>query len=261
MTTFYEQFKSGAAEAVQARLEVVRKLGDEWPKIQKRLDDERNKRGRIEDDITELKKSAGEALLGSQNSYEKYRVSLTKLNGKLEASESLIRSLLEDILPKKQSELNVARQNLRSVLNNYLMQCKNDVRELMIALLWQCVNTPQSFLDAFARIYRDYGLAFDLDERDYPDVSIWTKEKRRALKADLLDLGVLPTFEPVFILAPKPQTTPETPQNEPVSPETPAEGNMTPSEPTLQATEPQDPIDRVSGAEPKPSRTILTGTV
>jgi hypothetical protein len=186
-------------------------------------------------------------LTDDQNSYEKYRTSQKKLTIELDNSLSMIKSLSEEILPRKTSEFQDAKRNLKIVLNAYLLRCRPTADAKINELLRECIAVRQDFLDAFARIFDDYGLNFIVsDENSCP--GIWGGLEIRDLK---LRLGIES--------APEAESAPEVPQNEPVLTQAPAEGSLLPSEGTLQAPEPQTPLVEVSGAETETSGTLLTG--
>jgi len=264
MSSYYETFKPETEKVVGKLSANVKTLAQQVRRITKRLADEKNNSVRLAERIKELKALAGESLTDDQNSYEKYRTSLKKLSVELETSDSMIKSLAEEILPGKQREFNTAAINLKSTLTAYLLRCRPMADARINGLLKECVGVRQDFLDSFTKIFADCGLVFiDSENRYCPGP--WSGEQLRDL---CIDLGIRISHAGTISMptaAVEPQTTPEgtvtvseavsapeVPQNEPVLTQTPAEA----SEGTLQAPEPQTPL--TEAVEIKSGMTLLT---
>jgi hypothetical protein len=266
--SYYETLKPETEKVVGKLFASVKTLAEQVRRITKRLADEKNNSVRLAERIKELKSLAGESLSGDQNTYEKYRTNLKKLSVDLEMSDSMIKSLSEEILPGKKRELNTARTNLTNTLTAYLLKSRPIADAQINKLLRECICIRQDFLDSFTKIFADCGLVFiDSDSMYCPGP--WSGEQVRDLCIDL-GIGIsragtisMPTA------AVEPQTTPEdtvtasevvpapeVPHNEPVLTQTPAEGSLIPSEVVLQAPEPQTPPGKA--VETTPGMTLLT---
>lgn len=167
---FYETFKPEADVLAKFLSETVSELSDRLPKVQKRLDDEKDNSVSLSERIAKLKDLADISLSSDQNTFESYRSKMRKLTTDQEISASMIQSLETEILPKKQNELQDAERNLRIILAAYLQKCKLIANERIADLFRQCINERQDFLDAFTRIYADCGLVFIASEEDCPGV-------------------------------------------------------------------------------------------
>jgi hypothetical protein len=257
MGSYYETLKPETEKVVGKLSATVKNLAEQVQRIKKRLADEKNNSVRLAERIRELKSLAGESLTDDQNSYEKYRTSLKKLSVELETSDSMIKSLAEEILPGKQREFDAAQINLKSALTAYLLKSRPIADRQIRELLTEAIRVRQDFLDSFTKIFADYGLAF-VDSFEEYSPGPWGGPQLRDL---CIDLGISISRAGTISIPMKPhpviaEPVPEVPHNEPVLPQTPAEGSLILSEGTSQATGPQDLLKAL--LETMPGRTLLT---
>ena len=244
MADFYSQFKAGADEAALALSETVRELLNRLPKVEKRIEDEKARLASIEERIAILKSLAHESLTSDQNSYEKYRTSLKKLNAEFETSTEIIKTLTDEILPKREAEYLDAKTVLRESLDNYMQWCKCLVNEQICDIFREVIGQRQNFLDCFSRIYADYDFVFCCRESDR--IGLWDRFEVADWRRRL-GMPSLTAPKPAPVAAVEPQTTPETPVT-------------TPEAEFVQSVEPAMPIVGDSEAvETTPGTTLLTG--
>lgn len=224
--SYYETLKPETEKVVGNLSASVKNLAEQVRRITKRLADEKSNSDGIKERIRQLKSLAGESLTGDQNTYEKFRTSLKKLSAELETSDSMIRSLSEEILPGKQRELNTALSDLTNTLTAYLLRTRPLADARINELLRECIGIRQDFLDSFTKIFADCGLVFiDSDSRYCPGP--WSGAQVRDLCIDLgisisragvISIPMKPQdakapviAEPVPTMPVEPQAAPETP--------------------------------------------------
>jgi molybdopterin converting factor small subunit len=190
---YYETFKPEADKKISALAETVKTLSAQLPKIRKRLADEQDNAKSLNSRIEKLKQLSAESLTGDQNDYEKFKVSLKKLTADLESSKETCRLLADEVLPKKTNELNTATTNLKIALNAFLLKSRSIADKKINELLIACVNERQDFLDAFKKIFSDYGLSLVVSDESFCP-SIWTGAEIRDMR---LKLGMDASIPPV----------------------------------------------------------------
>jgi hypothetical protein len=190
----------------------------------------------------------------------------------------------------------MAETNLRISLNAYLLKCRPIADARIDELLKECITVRQDFLDAFTRLYGEYGLDLVISDESYCPGRWWNsvevKEMRRKLKMD----GELPDYDAIKLAAQastaKPPTMaevapaeaqgvaegsgipaeavslPVVPQNEPEDEQTPSEGSLIPLVAGSQAVDAEPASAEALGTTPEPvgedseqSKTLLTGKV
>jgi hypothetical protein len=181
---YYTELKLGADFEVSALFKSVLELRQQLPKIIQRRNDERNNIERLTERIEKLKRLSGESLTGELNSYEKFKTSLKKLNTELDAAQEAERLLSGDIIPKKQRQQETAEANLKIKLNVFLLRSRVIPDAKINQLLQDCIKERQDFLDAFTRIYSDYGLGFIVSDESYCP-GIWRADEIQDLKLRL----------------------------------------------------------------------------
>ncbi len=207
---YYLQFKDEVEKEVGTFARSVETLSKEISAAEKRLADERSKSERIKEQIKKLKDLSGESLTGDVNAFEKFKTSLKNRSNELDASVEVIRLLSEEIIPHKARELSDCERNLKIKLNAYLLQSRRIADERINALLRDCINERQDFLDAFSKIYSDYGLVFVVSDESFCP-GIWAGDEIRDLR---IRLGM--DTQPTDIA----DNTPDRPQDERTPPET-----------------------------------------
>jgi len=165
--TYYEQLKPKAEETVSTYYKVITDLQQQIPKIKKRLEDEKSNKDRLQNRIAKLQELSIESLTGGQNEYEKYKVSMKKLNNDLQVSEEIVLNIQTNILPNAKQRLQDSERNLKIKLNAFLLQSRCIADEKINLLMQDVINERQNFLDAFETIYSDYGLGFIVNDESF----------------------------------------------------------------------------------------------
>jgi len=167
MANYYELMKAGADERCREYFATVRTLAAQLPKVKKRLEDERRNRDNLQNRLEKLKELSVESLAGDANSYEKYKVSMKKLQNELQVSEEIIENVTRKVLPGAEQRLKDAERNLSIVLRQIIIETRKDADAEINELLRNCVRQYDLFLEASARIFQDYGLTFICSDESY----------------------------------------------------------------------------------------------
>ncbi|MGB2863071.1 MAG: DUF3102 domain-containing protein [Sedimentisphaerales bacterium] len=120
----------------------------------------------IEITAADLERFGTPADSGDQNSYEKYKVSMRKLQNELQVSEEIINNIITSILPNAESRLKDAEGNLRISLNQLALESRKVADVAINELLMRCIDERQNFLDAFSAIFAEYGLPFVVNSEE-----------------------------------------------------------------------------------------------
>lgn len=173
------EFKEQADLLVLPLSEKVKTLSADLLKIIHRLDVEKGDTEKLKDRIIELKKTT-DKVVADQNAYATFKVNLRKLEAELEASQEAARLIENEVLPVKQRELDSAAADVKVALDTLRFRGKiiavYEISELVAA----CINSRQSFLNDFKKLYSDYGCEkftppfFDFDRKTFDKVKgLW----------------------------------------------------------------------------------------
>jgi len=156
---YYELFKGEVEKTCGERAAELRDLQRQVAGAAKRLTDERDAVRRLQDRIERLRQESGKSLTGNKNAYERYRSDLTKRSRDLDTSRSMVESL-EQLLKKKQVDVNEAESNLKIVLRNCVVEHRHAADTKIEELLRAALDERDAFLDGFRRIFADFGQSF-----------------------------------------------------------------------------------------------------
>jgi len=222
MTDYYELFKGEVEKTCGEYAAKVRDLQKQVERISKRLAEEKNNGERLQRRIEALKgKAGGENLTGDKNSYEKFRVSLTKLGRDSETSGTL-QTALGQLLGEKTKDLALAENNLTLALRGCVVSCRPVADEKIEDLLLATFAEYDAFLETWRRIFDEFGHTFycssesfcpgpwparEVEElRSRLDVSARRRASRKAAE-------VPKVAEPAASAQQKPQEAPQTVQD------------------------------------------------
>jgi chromosome segregation ATPase len=149
----------------------VATLSKQLAGLQPRLQTEQGNVTALEGRLERLKASAGKKLTADQNAYEQYRRDLKKLTADLATSTEMVRAFSVELVPGKTTELAAARLKLRQALGALVESSKPSCEATMAKLLDAVAQERDAFMDAFAKVYREYGVAFDGGAKGIPPVA------------------------------------------------------------------------------------------
>jgi len=195
---YYKELKPTADKQVKEITTTISNLEKQIPKIQRRLQGEKDNGTRLVARMEKLNEIAPESLIADDGSYEKFKVSLKKLNNELVVSREIIKTLTDTMLPKAKNKLAIAKADLEATLENLVRSSchiANDEMNTRLAevdkCLILCLAEKQSFLNAFRQIFKDCGLEFEAsDLRYYPGISNTEKLENLREKILLVKAGV-----------------------------------------------------------------------
>jgi hypothetical protein len=222
-------------------------------KTKQRLLDENARLGRLEQQKQKLMSLADDSLAGSHNQYEKFKVSLRKLNTEIESTGEAIETLKTRIIPAQERELSETEQKLRSALDVFCRSQQSECENEMTTLLEQVASLQDAWLDAFGRIYKEYGVGFAVR---HSGLLPQPKHSRLTEALDFLPTRPVRVEKTARVEA---QSAPV----EAVEAGTTLEGTVDPpqipSEPTSQAPEAVSPSGGAVATPETPRITVLTG--
>lgn len=192
MVNYYEQFKPTADVRAKSYFKIVSDLAKQIPVVEKRLADERLAAENFKSRFAKLEELSIESLSGDVGSFEKYKTSMKKLQNDLEISEEITDNIEKRILPAAKQRLDDATTNLKIVLNQLVLSSRKFADAEINILLKSCIVEHDSFLDAFGKIFQDYGLVFIAnDEAQCPGP--WPEREIEEMR---IRLGMVPNPEP-----------------------------------------------------------------
>lgn len=163
---YYEKYKPEAVKAVAASLANLTKLREQLANGRKRLADEQSRIERLESHREKLTADAAESLADNDpRQYDKYQTALKSNNDEIERRSPAVKQLKDTLLPALQEKLSDARSSFDSALEQFGHTSALSVRETEInknlatigELFAACETINQDFLEAFVRIYDDFG--------------------------------------------------------------------------------------------------------
>lgn len=182
---YYEKFSPEAGKTVGTLFESVTVLTKQVANGRKRLADEQNKVQRLEDHKKKLNADAAESLSSDEpKEYEKYQTALKSNGDEIERRSAAVRQLSEVILPEKQKALDLAKLNLKNMLNAFMLRSRGVADTKINELIAACITERQDFLDAFTRIFADFGVALIVSDESYCP-GIWRSDEVRDLRVQL----------------------------------------------------------------------------
>ena len=182
---YYKEFSDGANDRTKSFVKQRDELSKTIQQAQKNLGGELEAVRKLKDRIAKLKSLSSISLTDDQNSFDKFKTSLKKLNTELETSEEICQTLQTEILPAKQGELKTAETNVKNILRDFILECRPIADKRIQVLLDECAAEREQFLASFRKIYQDCGETFIVnDETLLP--GHWLA--REALKAEPLTL-------------------------------------------------------------------------
>jgi len=217
MTDYYTKFQPKAESRCKELYKIFSDLKAQLPKVRKRLEDEKQNRDNLQNRLAKLKEISVESLAGDASSYEKYKVSMRKLQNELQIIEEIIENVTNKILPSAESRLRDAETNLKIILNQMVILCRKDADAEINQLLRDCITEYESFLSAFEQIFQDYGQSFICSDESYCP-GPWLAQEIGNMK---IRLGMIPNPEPsyekVWVNYNKNPAEPEKPKPEPLA--------------------------------------------
>ena len=138
--------------------------------VRKRLSDERDRLASLKQRAEKLTAQGGEAMAGSVNDFEKYRVAVRKVRSETEATQEIVEHCEATVLPQVQADLTVGRAALRSALTKLMVDGRAAVETEMTALVGQAIALRDGFVDASAEIHADLGETIVPPAAAYPDL-------------------------------------------------------------------------------------------
>jgi hypothetical protein len=187
---YYEKFKPEAEKKCKALYTTASGLKKQLPKVRKRLKAETVNRDKLRKRIERLQELSVESLAGDANSYEKYKISMKKLNSELAVSVEIITNIETTILPNAEAKLKDAETNLRILLNQTVLESRKTCDEVINELLRNCLRERQAFLDSFYKLFQDYGSVFVCSDEAFapgPFNSMEVRDMKLRLGMDVPD--------------------------------------------------------------------------
>ena len=268
---FYEKFKADVDVAVKPLYDTVATLEKGIATLEKRLGEEKDRSEGFEQRIAALKQLSTDGLTSSRNKYEKFKTSMQKLTGQLSVSQEAIRIFGTEIIPRKKTELAVARQKAGAALYAFWVTKRPLCEELLTKLIDNIVTEYDGFLNSVSLSVQDYFhgnvLAYESPfsgVMNSDNMGVWPALCHRRINRNSWRINNKPPAQ----IAAKPVSLPEVPQNEPEGEQTPAEGIVLPSEAGSELVEAQPAPGEALETTPEPItedseqlETLLTGKV
>lgn len=256
---FYTILKPEIEKAVSVFAEQPTSAKKKLAKTENRLLDEKALLGRLVEQKEKLTSLSDESLAGSDNDYEKFKVSLKKVNAQIEVTSEAVKVLESRIIPAQRKEVEQAGQKLASELRTFCLNHKGACEVEMSKLLDEIVKLQDSLLDAFDRLCADYGFRFNNN-----DGALNPEPKHKRIESlSIIELSARQRAAAIDTPT-KPAMPPESAQDAkaPIKPTIPPEGIISLPEAGSQAVEAQNPPGEASLGKPETPaivQTVLTG--
>lgn len=131
----YTELMKEAIAAIKVKADEYQKIKEQLRKIKHKYTGEKENLSRLKTRKVNLEAKSGECLTDDTNSYEKFRVSIKKLNIEIDTSEDMVMMFENNIIPDREKASRLACEAVKvatmSFITNNVSRCESRLSELV----------------------------------------------------------------------------------------------------------------------------------
>ena len=164
---FYEVLKEKVVAAVGVAYARMDELREQIDKAEQKLSHEVDEAENWRNRIAKLKEVAGDRILESQTSYEKFKVELRKLHGKAEVSDEIIVAVRDEFIPKLKADYDKVHAEFLEKLNDVAKSLRyigvdamEKIAKEAMQLFENLLKVQLEYTSVWSKIYKEFNEDF-----------------------------------------------------------------------------------------------------